>query len=202
MANGDTIMTWSTFRRGALCALAIAALSASPLGPSASVAAQDDSSSYGVEDLVPADAMLSDVAAPFDTGMVDPGTISEANPYLETEMVDSSVASADTDGDGLTDVDEATYGTDPLFADSDGDSLADGAEWHTHGTFPWTWDTEGDGLGDGEELLTYGSDPLQADTDHDGFSDGFEVVDVDSEPTNPDTDGDGMLDGEDPMPHQ
>ena len=193
-------MTWSTFRRAALCALTIAALSASLLGPSAPVAAQDDSWAHGVEDLVPTDALLSDEAAPYDTDMLDPGTISDGNPYLETEMVDPSLISVDSDGDGLTDVDEATYGTDPAFSDSDGDTLADGAEWHTYGTFPWDWDTEGDGLGDGEEVLTYGSSPLQADSDSDGFSDGFEVAVVGSDPANPDTDGDGMIDGEDPRP--
>ena len=45
----------------------------------------------------------------------------------------------DMDGDGLLDVDEAAFGTDPLKAD-----------------------TDGDGFGDGEEVLTLQTDPLDA----------------------------------------
>ena len=36
--------------------------------------------------------------------------------------------STDTDGDGLTDSEEATLGTDPNLADSDGDGFSDGQE--------------------------------------------------------------------------
>ncbi len=38
----------------------------------------------------------------------------------------------DSDGDGLTDADEASYGTDPSVADSDGGGLSDGAEIAAH----------------------------------------------------------------------
>jgi len=48
-----------------------------------------------------------------------------------------AVAIRDADGDGLSDAGEATYGTDPTVADTDGDSATDG-----------------------DEVLTYGSDPL------------------------------------------
>ena len=41
----------------------------------------------------------------------------------------------DTDGDGLTDVQEASLGTDPADADTDGDGISDGAEV-TDGTDP------------------------------------------------------------------
>ena len=34
----------------------------------------------------------------------------------------------DTDGDGLFDDEEKTYGTDPTKADTDGDSFSDGVE--------------------------------------------------------------------------
>ncbi len=37
-------------------------------------------------------------------------------------------STADTDGDGLSDVQEATLGTDPLNADTDGDGFSDGVE--------------------------------------------------------------------------
>lgn len=60
---------------------------------------------------------------------------------------------SDSDGDGLTDADEAQRGTNPLNIDSDGD-----------------------GLTDYEEVMIYGTDPLKADTDGDGYSDGEEVA--------------------------
>lgn len=58
----------------------------------------------------------------------------------------------DTDGDGLTNGQEALYGTDPSKKDSDSD-----------------------GLGDKDEIFLYDTDPLKADTDNDGYSDGAEV---------------------------
>jgi len=64
----------------------------------------------------------------------------------------------DSDNDGLLDVDEATYGTDPLLPDTDGDGLYDGVEV-AGGTDPLLSDTDGDGFDDGMEI-TYGSDPL------------------------------------------
>ena len=84
---------------------------------------------------------------------------------------------ADTDGDGLTDVEEAALGTDPEQSDTDGDGLADGAEVNSHGTNPVVADTDEDGLTDGEEVNSHGTDPLRADTDGDGSSDGEEVAD-------------------------
>lgn len=61
-------------------------------------------------------------------------------------------APLDSDGDGLTDEDEAGLGTEPLTAD-----------------------TDGDGLLDNEEVRIYKSDPLNSDTDDDSFKDGDEV---------------------------
>ncbi len=58
----------------------------------------------------------------------------------------------DTDGDGLTDEEEAKLGTSP-------DNV----------------DTDGDGLSDREEINVYKTDPLNPDTDNDGYSDGVEV---------------------------
>jgi hypothetical protein len=62
------------------------------------------------------------------------------------------VIGLDTDGDGLTDAEEATLGTDPVKTD-----------------------TDGDGLTDREEIQVYKSDPLKTDTDGDGYTDGDEV---------------------------
>ncbi|GAB5560518.1 MAG: hypothetical protein SynsKO_21650 [Synoicihabitans sp.] len=74
---------------------------------------------------------------------------------------DTTLIDLDTDGDGLTDSEEATHGTDPNNPDTDGDGLSDYDEINTHGTLPTLADTDGDGTNDGEEI-TAGSDPLIA----------------------------------------
>jgi hypothetical protein len=137
---------------------------------------------------------------------------------------------ADTDGDGLLDVEEVqTYGTNPLSADSDGDGLSDTEEIQQYGTDPLSADSDGDGLSDKDEILAvsgYATDPLAADSDADGMDDKFEIdhgynpldssdglsdddndgLDlaheclIGTDPANPDSDGDGWLDGEDPAP--
>jgi len=75
---------------------------------------------------------------------------------------DSSTTSAtDTDGDGLSDDEEAELGTDPDEEDSDGDGLSDGDEVDA-GTDPLDEDTDDDGTYDGEEVAQ-GTDPLEPD---------------------------------------
>ncbi|SFC63468.1 Ig-like domain-containing protein [Massilia yuzhufengensis] len=67
----------------------------------------------------------------------------------------------DSDHDGLTARDEFLAGTDPRNADSDGDGLSDGEEARcTRGpcSNPMLADTDGDGIRDGTEIAT-GSDP-------------------------------------------
>ena len=77
-------------------------------------------------------------------------------PGLASTSVSTTTSSVDltldSDHDGLTDVEEATYGTNPLVAD-----------------------TDSDGLGDYEEIKIYHTNPLLADTDGDGYLDGAEV---------------------------
>ena len=58
--------------------------------------------------------------------------------------------------------------------DSDGDGLSD-AEEAAAGTSSRKPDTDNDGLFDREEVQVYGTDPLNPDTDGDGFIDGEEV---------------------------
>ncbi len=108
----------------------------------------------------------------------------------------------DTDGDGLTDEEEADLGTDPNKADTDGDNLKDGAEVDVHGTDPTKADTDGGGVNDGVEVA-HGTDPLDgtddvpppADTDGDGLTDAQEA-DLGTDPNKADTDGDGLTDGQ------
>jgi len=91
-------------------------------------------------------------------------------------VVPSEPLDIDTDGDGLTDIEEARLGTNPLNPDTDGDGLTDYEEVMIYGTDPLNPDTDGDGLTDYEEVMIYGTDPLNPDTDGDGYSDGEEVA--------------------------
>jgi hypothetical protein len=91
----------------------------------------------------------------------------------------------DSDGDGLSDDDELTRGTDPFSPDTDGDGLGDGDEVGRR-TNPLSSDTDGDGYGDGEEV-SESTDPLDP-TDYPGSSGGGGCGD------GPDTDGDGIKD--------
>ncbi|NOY63798.1 MAG: hypothetical protein GXO97_00115, partial [Nitrospirae bacterium] len=93
----------------------------------------------------------------------------------------------DADGDGLTNGQEITTGTDSFNPDTDGDGIADADE-----------DLDGDGLSNFEEF-THGTDPLNPDTDGDGIDDGTEVA-RGTDPTNLDDDGDGILNAQDNCP--
>jgi hypothetical protein len=65
--------------------------------------------------------------------------------------------------------------TDPTAADTDGDGLTDIEEIEEYDTDPTTADTDGDGLDDGTEVLEYGTDPTDTDTDGDRLGDSLEV---------------------------
>jgi len=85
----------------------------------------------------------------------------------------------DSDGDGLTDIEEEEMGLDPNDSDSDGDGLNDGDELDA-GSDPLDPDSDDDGLNDGDEI-GYGTDPMVVDSDEDTYGDGDEV----NEETNP-----------------
>lgn len=130
-----------------------------------------------------------------------------ANNLNPLSAVGDDGASADIDGDGLTNLQEQSAGSNPRNADTDGDGLSDSAEL-TLGTNPTLADTDNDGLSDGAEQ-NIGSNPLLSDTDGDGMNDGWEsqhdgfdpTVDnsTDTNPNNDldaDSDGDGLTNGE------
>lgn len=129
----------------------------------------------------------------------DPDGDGLPNDFEETLGTDPD--NPDTDGDGLTDYDEAiTYktpsgGPDPLVVDTDDDGLDDHEEVILYGTAAHRSDTDGDGLDDPTEIRTYGSwscpdggdqvprctrdagpDPNATDTDDDRWPDGQEIA--------------------------
>ncbi|GAB5465237.1 MAG: hypothetical protein Kapaf2KO_06730 [Candidatus Kapaibacteriales bacterium] len=67
--------------------------------------------------------------------------------------------SPDSDGDGLSDLEEAELKTDPNNPDSDGDGLLDGEEVKKYKTNPNDMDTDNGGISDGIEVRN-NADPL------------------------------------------
>ncbi|MFZ5439315.1 MAG: hypothetical protein ACOZQL_04860 [Myxococcota bacterium] len=129
-----------------------------------------------------------------------------------------TVTATDSDGDGLSNADEASgwsvlvdedgTGTlttravksNPFSADTDGDGLCDDEESALR-IDPRQPDTDGDGLGDFDEVNRWGSSPTNVDSDGDaqgnsGFYDGAELLTRGTSPTLADTDGDGRSDFE------
>ena len=81
-----------------------------------------------------------------------------------TSNRDYGLSATDSDGDGLTDFQEANLGTDPLKTDTDGDGLSDSQEVNTHKTDPLKRDSDDDGFSDGQEIRA-GSNPVDSN-DH------------------------------------
>lgn len=88
------------------------------------------------------------------------------------------LAVADSDNDGLTDTDEALFGSDPQNPDTDGDGLLDGTEVDLFGNGSCVNlldpDSDNDSLSDGEEVDGIGTDPCSGDTDGDDIADAID----------------------------
>ncbi len=149
-------------------------------------------------------------------------TFAMSIPYYYSWIADTITATPDddADGDGLTNAEEATLGTDPMSSDTDEDLISDPLELDNGldplvsnvgvdsdvdglfdvdevtilGTDPLHPDTDRDGLTDAEEVNTYGTDPLRPDTDRDGLSDDAEVNTYGTDPLHNDTDRDRLTD--------
>lgn len=98
------------------------------------------------------------------TPVVTPAVVTPITPVVVTSTEPSQMeiteANRDSDGDGLTDAEEKTLGTDSNKADTDGDGLTDWAEVKIYKTDPLNPDTDGDGYKDGAEVIN-NYDPLK-----------------------------------------
>jgi hypothetical protein len=118
-----------------------------------------------------------------------------ANSLFPTNPADASV---DSDGDGLTNLQEYQYRCDPWEVDTDFDGVSDPAEVAA-GTNPayasWA-DDDDDGLQDPWERRYFAGTASQVgtgDPDHDGLDNAKEQL-IGTAPTVADTDGDGQSD--------
>ena len=125
---------------------------------------------------------------------------------------DSPVDGVDSDSDGLSDADEAIWGTDPRNPDTDGDGYSDGMEVRLvklgvplhptvfdPGCAPYLIhvDSDCDGIWDCDEQLL-GSNANLVDTDKDGAPDGIEYrlgTQLTAQDLGFDPDSDGILNG-------
>ena len=136
----------------------------------------------------------------------DENSVVESIPFSVVKTEDGyEIVLLDTDEDGLADMYEMIFGTDPQSADTDGDTLSDYQEVYITRTDPTVYDsvTEGvsdaDADSDGDEItnadeIDYGTNPQLTDTDGDALSDYDEIYVYGTDPLKDDSDGDGLKD--------
>ncbi len=147
-------------------------------------------------------------AEPTETPTVTPEEEPTPTPeeVTPTPIIDPFEYYSDDDGDGLSNSEENSLGTDPNDYDTDADGISDGNEVFM-GYNPLSQDSDSDGILDSNEDFdedgiinideaTFGSSLFVPDTDYDGISDYDEVFVYNSNPDKKDTDGDGIHDGD------
>ena len=122
------------------------------------------------------DALESSVTDTDGDGVPNETDSANTNPCVPNAAAAACLA-FDSDGDGLTNSQEATLGTNPNLADTDGDGINDGAEFGSGGT---ALDSDGDGIpnaiesgsadADGDGLVN----SLDTDSDNDRIPDSVE----------------------------
>ncbi len=144
---------------------------------------------------------------PTDEPTVEPTEIPTTTPVPTVEPTPTDIPSdLDTDRDGITDVMEAEFGTDPENDDTDGDGISDLFEILTDYD-PLNIDSDGNGIEDGDEdldgdgidnktELLIGTVFSEADSDRDGLDDKDEIDIYGTDPLSDDTDKDGISDGD------
>lgn len=82
-----------------------------------------------------------------------PSGVGTPTPTTESSGgVGATIPNIDTDRDGISDADEASYGTNPTNPDTDGDELSDADEVRVYRTNPLAPDSDGDTYKDGQEV--------------------------------------------------
>lgn len=144
----------------------------------------------------------------------------DGNSTDQYTLLSSLGSSSDADGDGLSNDQEASWGTDPYNPDTDSDGHTDGNEVFYDLTNPAVWnyfappsvpDTDSDGFDDNSDpapndsanysstnQTSWYADALN-DGDNDGTPNFYDTTPWPSVPTS-DDDGDGLLNGVDPAP--
>ncbi len=162
VGDGQLVPDVATVRGGAdgPSVYVTAGLGAPVLDPADDATAGDDTDdavatpvAEGDEEATP-EADGADEAATDEAGTAEEGTAEEGTEDAADAEADAAAAGdggVDTDGDRLSDTEEAELGTDPNSLDSDSD-----------------------GIDDGTEVLDLDLDPLDADTDDNGIDDGTE----------------------------
>ncbi len=123
-----------------------------------------DSGGGGIESAAKTSSITSTVAVTTSTS-VSTTTVPSTTTSILTTTTMGPDDTGDSDGDGIPDEDEATYGTSIDNPDTDQDGLFDGEElgyWLSD----WDADPDSDGL----------INLLDQDSDNDGYPDGFEIA--------------------------
>jgi len=115
-----------------------------------------------------------------DHGQLGDGTTSDNNvphPISGFTITQNALMTLDSDGDGLTNVEEDALGSDPRNRDTNGDGVPDGAAKQA-GISLTNPDMDGDGVSNVDEVAR-GTDPFRTDSDGDGVADGQDCFPLD-----------------------